>query len=63
MSLLAFVFQNLWTPKTLLHTCLKRQLSEEPSTSKTADVPKHFWNLHHNIFVWIVDRCQVKTAC
>ena len=56
--------QVSWVGKSLPYwpadTCLKRPLSEDPSTSKTPDVPKHFSNLHHNIFVSFVDRSQVK---
>ena len=62
ITLLAFVFQNLRTPKTLLDKCLKCPVSEDSSTSKMADAPKHCWNLRHSIFVSFIDPCQVNWA-
>ena len=41
MTLIAFVFWKLLTPKTWLDKCLKSPVSEDPSTSNMADVPKH----------------------
>ena len=41
MTLLVFVFSKLSTPKTRLDKCLKKPVSEDPSTSNMADVPKH----------------------
>ena len=41
MTPLVFVFSKLSTPKTRLDKCLKRPVSEDPSTSNMADVPKH----------------------
>ena len=60
MTRIAFVFRKLRTPKTKLDKCLKSKVSEDPSTSNMADVPKHCWNLHHSIFLWFIDPCQVN---
>ena len=60
MTPLVFVFSKLSTPKTRLDKCLKRPVSEDPSTSNMADVPKHCWNLHHTIFIIFIDHCQVN---
>ena len=60
MTLIAFVLRKLWSPKTLLDKCLKRPVSEEPSTSKMADVPKHCWNLLHSIFIIFTTHWQVN---
>ena len=60
MTLIAFVFWKLLTPKTWLDKCLKSPVSEDPSTSNMADVPKHCWNLHHTIFIIFIDHCQVN---
>ena len=60
MPLIAFVFWKLLTPKTWLYKCLKSPVSEDPSTSKMADVPKHCLNLHHTIFIVFIDHWQVN---
>ena len=59
MTLIAFVFWKLLTPKTWLDKCLKSPVSEDPSTSNMADVPKHCWNLHHTIFIIFIGHSQV----
>ena len=41
MTVIAFIFWNLRTPKMLLDNCLKPPVSEDRSTSKTADLPKN----------------------
>ena len=60
MTLIAFVLWKLRTPKPLSDKCLKRPVSEDRSTSKIVDVPKHCWNLHHSIFMWFIDPCQIN---
>ena len=60
MNLIAFVFPNLRTPKTWLDKCLKRTVSEDPSTSSMVKVPNHFWNLRHSNFIILIDHCQVN---
>ena len=60
MTLIAFVFRKLPTTKSKLDKCLKSLVSEVPSTSNMADVPKHYWNLHYSIFMWFIDPCQVN---
>ena len=62
MFLIAFVFLKLRTPNTSLVKCLKSPVSEDPSTSNMTDVPKHCWNLHHTIFIILIDLWQVKRA-
>ena len=42
MTLIPFVPRKLRTPKTLSDKCLKRPVSEDSSTSKMADGPKHY---------------------
>ena len=59
MTLIAFVFRKLRTPKTWLDKCLKSSFSEDPSTSNMADVAKHCWNLHRSIFIIFIYHCQV----
>ena len=60
VTLIAFVFRNLRTPKTKFDKCLKSLVSKDPSTSNMADVPKHCLNLNHRIFMWFIDPCQVS---
>ena len=60
MTLTAFVFPKLRTPKTYSGKCLKRPVSEKPSTSNIVNVPKHCWNLHHINFMIFIDHCQVN---
>ena len=60
MTLIGFVFLKLRTPKTWLYKCLKSPVSEDPSKSNMADVPKHCWNLHHTIFIVFIGPCQVN---
>ena len=57
MTLIAFVFLKVRTPKTWLDKCLKSPVSEDTSTSNMTDVPKHYWNLHHTIFIIFIDPC------
>ena len=60
MTLLAFVFRTLRTPKTRLDKCLKSPVSEDPLRSNMADVTKHCWNIHHSIFIIFIDHYQVN---
>ena len=60
MTLTAFVFPKLRTPKTYSGKCLKRPVSEKPSTSNIVNVPKPCWNLHHINFMIFIDHCQVN---
>ena len=41
MTLIAFVFWKLSTPKTWLAKCLKSPVSVDPLKSNMADLPKH----------------------
>ena len=59
MTLIAFVFRKLRTPKMWLDKCLKSSFSEDPSTSNMADMAKHCWNLHRSIFIIFIYHCQV----
>ena len=60
MTLIPFLFPNLRTPKTWLDQYLKSPVSEELSTSNIVHVPKHYWNLHHRIFIIFIGPCQVN---
>ena len=60
MALIAFVFPKLRTPKTWLDNCLKSPVSEDPSTTKMVNVPKHCSNLHHVTFIRFIDYYQVN---
>ena len=60
MTVRAFVFRKLRTPKSKLDKCLKSLVSGQPSTSNMAGVPKHCWNLHHSIFMRFTDPCQIN---
>ena len=60
MTLLAFVFPKLRTPKTSLDKCQKGLVSEDRSTSKIENVLKHCWNLHHSTFMKFIDHCEVN---
>ena len=55
--LIDFVFFKLWTLKTLSDKCLKSTVWENPLASNMANVPEHCWNLHHSIFVRLIDHC------
>ena len=60
MTLIAFVFPNLPTPKAWLHKYLKSPISKEVSTSNMAHIPKHCWDLHHSIVIIFIDHCEVN---
>ena len=55
MTLIAFVFWKLSTPKTWLRKCLKSPISENPLKSNMADLNNHCWNLHHSIFILFIE--------
>ena len=67
MPLIDFVFPKLRTPKTWKDKRLKSPVSDDHSTSNMINVPKHFTNLHHSIFIKFIDHFQVnpvgKTLC
>ena len=77
MNLIPFVFRKVRTPKTLLDKCWKGPVSEDPSTSKLADVPKDCWHLYHSILSYsyitansielekfsLIDMQNLGTAC
>ena len=60
MTFRDFVFQKLVTPKTWSDKCLNSPLSTDPSASNTVNMLKHCSNLHHSIFMKLIDHCQVK---
>ena len=60
VTLIAFLFRNLRTPKKKIDKCLKSLVSEIPCTSNMADVPKHSLNLIHSIFMWFINPCQLN---
>ena len=60
MTLIAFVFPRLRTPKTWLGKYLTSLISEDPSTSNIVNVPKHCWNVHQCTFIIFIDHCQVN---
>ena len=60
MTLIAFVFPKLRTPKRLLDKCLKSTVSEDPSRSNTVSVPKHCWNQNHSTFIIFIHDYQVN---
>ena len=59
MTLIAFLFSKLRTPKTCLDQCLKSLVWEDSSTRHLVNVPKHCWNLHHTTFIIFIDHHQV----
>ena len=61
MTLRAFVFPLLRTPKTWLDKCLKSPVSDDRSTSNAVNVHKHCLNLHHIIFIISIDHCQFNS--
>ena len=68
ITLIAFIFRKIRSPKTWLDKCLKSPFSEDPSTSNVADVPKHCSNLHHSIFFiftdhWLVNWVRKSFSC
>ena len=58
MTLIAFVFRKLPSPKMLLDKCLKSTFSDDRSRSNMVNVPKDNWNLHHSAFIRFIDHCQ-----
>ena len=60
MTVIDFVFSKLRTPKTESDKRLKSPVSEDASTSNMVNVPKHCWNLHHIIFVILIDHWKVN---
>ena len=47
-------FRKYWLQKTWLDKCLKSPVSEDFSTSNMVNGPKHCWNLHHSIFIFLL---------
>ena len=62
MTLIDFVISRLRTLKTWLGLCLKFPVSDDTSTGNIVNVPKHCWNLHHSIFMIIIDHCPVNSV-
>ena len=60
MTLTAFVFPKLQTPKTWLDKRLESPVSEDPSTSNMVNVAKHSWKLHHRPLIRFIEHCQVN---
>ena len=60
LTLIADMFPKLRTPKMWLDNCLKRPVSESPSTSKMLNCPKHCWNLNDSVFTIFIDLCEVN---
>ena len=58
MTLTAFVFTKLQTPKTYSDKCLKSRGSEDPLTSNMVNVQKHSCNLRHTAFIIFLDNFQ-----
>ena len=58
MTLIAYVFPKLETPKVWLDKCLKSPVSEDPWTKDVVNGPKHCWNLHNFIFIIFIDHCK-----
>ena len=46
--------------ESVVRKFVKDPVSENPSTSKMLNVPKHCWNLHHSTFIIFIDHCQVN---
>ena len=53
-------FRNYGLRKMSLDNCLKRPVSENPSTSNMVNVLKSCWNLNDNTFTIIFDNCDNK---
>ena len=62
MTLTAFVFPKLRTPKSWLDKSLKSHVSEIHSTSNMVKVAKHCWNLHDRPFIIFIDHFQVYSV-
>ena len=60
VTLIDFLFPKLRPAKRWSDKCLKTAVKDDPSTSNMVNVPKHCWNLHHSIFITIIDHCQVN---
>ena len=63
MTLLADGFLNLRTPqKTWLVKCVKRPVSEDPSTRKMVSGTKYYSKLNDCNFTKFTDPCEDKLA-
>ena len=60
MTLIAFVFPKLRTPKRWLDKCLKSPVSEDLSTSNMVNVPKHFPNLDYITCIIFIDHYEIN---
>ena len=60
VTLTAFVFGKLSSREKWLDKCIKRPVSEDPSTSDMVKVPKHCWNLHHITLIRLIGQCPVN---
>ena len=58
MTLIAYVFPKLRTPKKGLEICVKNSVSEGPSTSNIVNGPKHCCNLDDGTFTLLIDHCE-----
>ena len=58
MTVLAEYFWTDRLQKTCLVKCIKRPVSEDPSTSNMVNAPKHCWNPNGSIFSIFIDPCE-----
>ena len=58
MTLTAFVFRKLRTPKTWSGKCLKKLVSEDVSRNNMVNVSRHCWNLHRSTFIRFIGHWQ-----
>ena len=60
-------FRNYGLPKTWLDLCLESPVSEDPTKSKTVNVPKHCSNFRHTSFTIFINHwevnCLTKSLC
>ena len=60
ITLIAFVFPKLRTPKMWFKKCRNSPISENASTSNMVKGPKYCSNLDHITFIIFIDHCQVN---
>ena len=51
-------FRNYELRKIWSDNCLKRPVSQSPSTSNMLNGPKHCWNLNDSAFTIFIDLCE-----
>ena len=55
-----FCISEIMYSEKVVNKNVKSPISEYPSSNNMVNLPKHCWNLHHSIFIIVIDDWQVN---